>query len=393
MNSHDRNRRPLHIEAAKREDSVTGLLDLLLAKKYDAARAHEGMDVIGEVLEGSQEMVAPVVDLAALLPDLGSHQLIGLHIASYCPFDDQEWYPKLLDRFFSIGIGGSLLALKNFGECVGQYRLRHNNVDRREPAPLNDYRVTKSDDFPPKPNSIDSDFDSRFDEYAGLLFEHFDRSAIAVWICFGARQSTPVHWGGSLFLVLQPAMGRDWKERTLEKTVETLFSILNAAFHRVIVNSVYKDQLELTYFAFGHELKSRIDSLRLADLQNKIHDSAPALLPDVYQCRKRVRSLRGLAGVFSVVAKSQDGVLPSTWIASSDVPHAAYVPTEESRRQLEAALVSAVTNFVYTEASGDRLKLRHVCKGRVDDIAQPSSFDDTLLPLDRKSTRLNSSHL
>ena len=107
------------IESAKREASVTGLLDCLIEKDYKAADAHGGMRTIRCLLEDSNELSVPVVDLAAVLPDLKSNMQSGLHIASYYALDDKAWYPRLLVKFFSMGVGGSLMALEEFGHVLG----------------------------------------------------------------------------------------------------------------------------------------------------------------------------------------------------------------------------------------------------------------------------------
>ena len=162
-----------------------------------------------------------------------------------------------------------------------------------------------------------------------------------------------------MFLLVRPLSGTEWRDETIRRAVESVYSVLDASFHRAIVNTAYrqeaKHQLELTYFAFGHELKNRIDALRMGELSNKVHASAPKLIPDVDRCRDRLRTLRGMAGVFSIVAKSQDGVLPPTWVSASKIPAPPDVPTEKQCEELKAALSSAVAAFWYLEDAEELL--------------------------------------
>jgi len=374
----------LPIESAKREAAVTGLLDCLIAKNYEAANTHGGMETIRGLLEDSKELSVPVVDLAAVLPDLKSHKRSGLHIASYYELDDPNWYPELLEEFFSAGVGGSLMALKEFADCVGKYRVQRAPKKRGEARPPKTNLVPISDFFEPATTMIEFGVSERFKHYYDLLFKHFDDKAAVVWVCFGPRPGTPVKWEGSLFLVVRPLDGKEWQDETISRAVESVYSVLDASFHRAIVNSAYKKeaqhQLELTYFAFGHELKNRIDALRMGDLSNKIHKSAPKLIPDVDRCRDRLRTLRGMAGVFSIVAKSQDGVLPPTWVSASKIPGAPDVPTEKQCEELKAALVNAVTAFWYLEDAEERLALRQINGGRATEVKRPTAFQSTPLP-------------
>jgi len=373
------------IESAGREASVTGLLDCLLDKDFTAADAHGGMRTIRGLLEDSKELTVPVVDLAAVLPDLKSDQQRGLHFASYYALDNPEWYPQLLVKFFATGAGGSLMALEKFADCIGAYRVQRapkKRADKR--SVMNTELVSISDDFKPTPTKLDATVGERFKNYYELLFEHFDDKAAVVWVCFGPRSGNSVDWAGSLFLVVRPADGKAWRDETISRAVESVYSVLDASFHRAIVNSAFKKeaqhQLELTYFAFGHELKNRIDGLRMGDLSNKIHASAPNLIPDIDRCRDRLRSLRGMAGVFSIVAKSQDGHLPPTWVSASKLLGQSDVPTEKQCEDLKAVLTTAVISFAYAEDVEERLKLRLVNGKKTIEVKRPTAFQSVNLP-------------
>ena len=191
-------------------------------------------------------------------------------------------------------------------------------------------------------------------------------------------------WAGSLFLVVRPVDGNEWSDETVSRAVESVYSVLDASFHRAIVNTAYtreaKHQLELTYFAFGHELKNRIDALRMGELSNKVHASAPKLIPDVDRCRDRLKTLQGMAGVFSIVAKSQDGILPITWVSASKLLGAAEVPTERQCEELKAALTNAVTAFWYLEDAERLLALRQVDGGVATEVKRPTAFHAAVLP-------------
>ena len=365
------------IESAEHEADVTDLLDCLMEKDYEAAKRHKGMGTIRKLLEADGELEAPVIDLAAVLPDLGAHQLRGVHIGSYYALDDKNWYPNLLDNFFSKGVGGSLLALQGFRTCVGQYRIRRSTRKARGARqPMNTEPVPIGDEFQPTPEKVDYDIDDRFDDYAGLLFEHFDELAVVVWICFGPRLHALVDWGGSLFLVVRPVNGAECQVEKLNHAIDKVYGVLNASFHRAIVNTGYKQQakhqLELTYFAFGHELKNRIDALRTGELRNKIRAAARDLLPDIDRCREQLRTLRGMAGVFSIVAKTQDGKLPSTWITPVDIPAPSHVPTEAECAALRSSLLEAATHYAYLEDSGGSLTVRKIENGGATAVKRPS---------------------
>ena len=372
------------IESAEREAAVTGLLDCLLERDYAAADKHEGMRVIRKLLEGSKELSVPVVDLAAVLPDLKSHTRSGLHIASYYALDDREWYPELLNQFFAKGAGGSLMALKGFAGCVGKYRIQRAPRKRGGGRPMNTKLVPISDFFPPASSMMDSDVGERFRDYYDLLFEHFDDKAAVVWVCFGPRAGKSVDWAGSLFLVVRPAEGKAWRDEAVSRAVESVYSVLDASFHRAIVNSAFRQeavhQLELTYFAFGHELKNRIDGLRIGDLSNKIHALAPKLIPDIDRCRERVYMLQGMAGVFSIAAKAQDGILPRTWVSASSILSPADVPTKAQCAEMKAALINAVKAYWHLEDVKGVLALRHVTDEGVTELKRPTSFQDVRLP-------------
>jgi hypothetical protein len=363
---------------------VTGLLDCLLDKNYTAANEHGGMRTIRSLLEDSKELAVPVVDLVAILPDLKSQARRGLHIASYYALDDKNWYPELLTTFFTRGVGGSLLALRQFAKCIGEYRVQRATKPRGKAKPLKADLVSMSAFFPPHPKILEYSVNDRFNEYSNLLFNHFDDHAAVVWVCFGPRGENSIQWAGSLFLLVRPLSGTEWRDETIRRAVESVYSVLDASFHRAIVNTAYrqeaKHQLELTYFAFGHELKNRIDALRMGELSNKVHASAPKLIPDVDRCRDRLRTLRGMAGVFSIVAKSQDGVLPPTWVSASKIPAPPDVPTEKQCEELKAALSSAVAAFWYLEDAEELLVLRQINGGCATEVKRPSAFQATPLP-------------
>ena len=206
---HHRDTSQLPIESANREASVTGLLDCLLDKNYTAANEHGGMRTIRSLLEDSKELAVPVVDLVAILPDLKSQARRGLHIASYYALDDKNWYPELLTTFFTRGVGGSLLALRQFAKCIGEYRVQRATKPRGKAKPLKADLVSMSAFFPPHPKILDYSVNDRFNEYSNLLFNHFDDHAAVVWVCFGPRGENSIQWAGSLFLLVRPLSGTE----------------------------------------------------------------------------------------------------------------------------------------------------------------------------------------
>ena len=136
--------------------------------------------------------------------------------------------------------------------------------------------------FSPQPKSIDYPVEDRFAEFATPLLGQFDSHAAVIWISFGpATDDTSLQWGGSVWAVLQSSSPEDLRSPMLNSAIEKLYAIFNAAFHRTIVDSGHREEasrrLELTYFAFGHDLKNRLGSLGLVELRNRLRDSAPNL--------------------------------------------------------------------------------------------------------------------
>ena len=99
--------RIIRIEGARHEECVTDLLRQLLRGNYEAAEKHAAVPFVRSVLACGGRFTVPVLNLAAVLPNVESRKLIGLHIASYDGSrKDDDWYLKLLDQFFSAGVGG-----------------------------------------------------------------------------------------------------------------------------------------------------------------------------------------------------------------------------------------------------------------------------------------------
>lgn len=377
---------PLSIEGADNEESVTALLHLLLEDEYERADSHPAVLRLRSILSSSGQFSVPVLDLAAVLPDVETRELRGLHIACYEKREaDPEWYLALLEKFFTTGGRGSLLALTHFNQWVGQYAIQYSSSATCPAAKtMPDYAV-KSMRFSPAPKSVKYPVRKRFGEYADRLLASVGGAAAVVWICFGPREDASLQWGGSVFAILQPNAGSDLHSPVLNAAIGQVYAVLSAAFHRTIVDSIQAKQaehhLQLTYFTFGHDLKNRLDRAGIKELRDKIRDANPVLLPDVDECYERLQVLAGICGVFSAVAKSKKGRLPAEWIASIDGPGApTYVPSADDGRALIETLADAVATFVYVEDPGHRLTLRCVQGEVATPIGRPTFYQAIQLP-------------
>ncbi len=373
------------IEGAQNEESLTELLHLLLNEAYELANRHPAVELLRSILSSSGHFTVPVLDLAAVLPDVETGERRGLHIACYEERKtDPEWYLSVLEKFFTTGGRGSLLALTDFNRCVDQCALLYSS-DRVHPTKATADTVVKSMRFSPTPRSVKYPVRKRFREYADRLLKSIDGAAAVVWICFGPKEDASLQWGGSVFAVVQPNAGYDLHSQLLNAAIGQVYAVLSAAFHRTIVDSIHAKQAEhhlhLTYFTFGHDLKNRLDRAGIKELRDKIRNANPALLPDVDECYERLQVLAGICGVFSAVAKSKKGRLPAEWIASIDGPGApTYVPSAADCTSLRAALNDAVAIFVYVEDPGQCLTLRCVQGETAIPIGRPTYYQAIQLP-------------
>src|SRR3954466_11394548 len=113
------------------EDKLTALLHNLLTTEPPengiVEERPEGVDRLREILSCSGRLKVPLLDLVAVLPDADLRDIQGLHIASYYAKDDADrWYWDLLKKFFATG-KGSLLALENFTQYIGQCKFLLKN--------------------------------------------------------------------------------------------------------------------------------------------------------------------------------------------------------------------------------------------------------------------------
>jgi len=376
---------PLSIAGAENEESVTELLHLLLEEEYELADGHPAVHRLRSILSSSGRFIVPVLDLAAVLPDVETRERRGLHIACYEKrAADSQWYLALLEKFFTTGGRGSLLALTDFNHWVGQCAIQYSS-SHAHPTKAKADTVVKSMRFSPAPKSVKYPVRKRFAEYADRLLASVDGAAAVVWICFGPKENASLQWGGSVFAVVQPNAGCDLRSPVLNDAIGQVYAVLSAAFHRTIVDSIQAKQaehhLQLTYFTFGHDLKNRLDRAGIKELRDKIRDANPALLPDVDECYERLQVLAGICGVFSAVAKSKKGRLPAEWIASIDGPGApTYVPSAADCTALHITLMDAVATFVYVEDPGHRLTLRCVQGEVATPIARPTFYQAIQLP-------------
>lgn len=379
----------LDIQGAHDEDSIAELLRLLLSEKeadFREAERHPAASRLASIFT-SPHVSVPVLNLAAVLPDLETRKRRGLHVARYeAEHADDTWYLRRLDTFFASGVRGSLLALKRYTEFIGRccvyFHEMHTAPSSSVPRPC---IVTKAMSFSPTPRTIDGDVERRFTEYAQPLLDEVAGPAGVLWICLGSRDEGSLQWGGSLFVVVQSSTPEALRSPVLTAAIEKAYGLLNGAFHRTIVDSGHREEaayrLEQTYFAFGHELKNRLDTSGMKELRNSVRDEAPHLLREADDCFERFKSLSGLCGVFTAVAKAERGELPAEWIGSVDGPGSvSYHPTEQDRVLLSAALKRAVAAFIYVEDPGDRLTVRCISSNTVEDVCRPSSSYSAMLP-------------
>jgi hypothetical protein len=382
----DYQKRTITIAGADFEDSVTNLLRSLL--KQGKVTGHPAIETLRSLLSGGGQLVVPLLDLVAVLPDPQTRDLKGLHVASYQGSDEvDEWYPKLLREFFSTGGKGSLLALQDFPSWVGKCHFSYPSSKASDSSRgvTRNHTRTASMPFSPKPKTVDYSVEKRFREYARPLLAQFEGPAAVAWICFGPRGESSLQWGGSLFFVIQSTTASDLFPKALAEGIERVYSLLNASFHRTIVDSGHREEeayrLRLTYFAFGHDLKNRIANLGMDSLRRKISTDAPKILAEVDECGARLKILAGMCGVFSAVAKFEDGVLPTEWVAATEESEGASASLGvEGAAKLRAALIEAVTQFVYVEDWQQRLTLRYVENDTASHLARPASFEIICLP-------------
>ena len=406
MENHD-HIRSTSLEQAEHDNALTALLHHLLTTPPAGtiSSSPPAVDLLRSLLSCDGRFGIPVLDLVAVLPDAEFRDLTGLHIASYYGHDSHDlWYIKLLEDFFSSG-RGSLLALDDFNQLVGQCHLfLKPDKSSGSPAsqPARTHPVTHRMSFSPQQQEHKATMKERFSEYATPLLSQFEGPATLAWICFGPRENgslqqggeeRPSHaeelkWGGSLFAVILSDNAADFHSPALNSAIENVYGILNASFYRTIVDRSRQQEaahrLKLTYFAFGHDLKNRIERIEessLVALRKKIRQNIPALLPDVDQCHALLQVLAGMCGVFSAVAKAKDGLLPNAW---ANYAEGEYTPTKAHREALSKALVAAVAAFVYVEDSVDpseqRLVLRRVHNGAVEQVKRPGVFHGIELP-------------
>jgi hypothetical protein len=374
------------IDGARHEEAVTDLLRLLL-REDASAESHPAVGLLGDLLGNEDRFAVPIINIAAVLPEVGSGKLKGLHIASYpgCRVDD-DWYMVFLDKFFATGGKGSLLALSDYNQCVGTFSIHFGSseslVSVAVPRP---HTVTRCASFQPEPNSIEYQADKRFAEYAEPLLTYFSGPTAVVWICLGPSEKTSLQWGGSLFAVIQSATSEGLQPNRLKSNLDKIYAVLSAAFHRTIVDSGHREQaahrLQLTYFAFGHDLKNRLETLGMDIFRNKIRDLAPQLLQDADDCYHRFMVLSGMCGVFEAVAKCDKGVLPNQWKApEKGLGSDGYRPPKFAWTSLRKSLKNAVAVFFYLEDAAQQLQLRYIDieLGTVRRVSRPKSYRATL---------------
>jgi len=393
------------LQRAEEENSLTALLHLLLDTPETIKTTHPGVDLLRSILSCNNRLKIPVMDLAAVLPDADFRKLMGLHIASYYGQDAQDrWYLDRLTEFFASG-RGSLLALKEFNQWVGHCRFFELPAGApRRVHPAREYLLTEGNPFTPLQQEQESAIkpfapshagqnvtvDDRLAEYAVPVLTEFEGPATLAWISFGPglNEKDSLTWGGSLFAVVLGESAADLYSDELKGAIESVYAILNASFYRTIVDRSRQEEaahrLKLTYFAFGHDLKNRIERIEnfsVIPLRKKIRQSAPALQPEIDQCHELLQVVAGMCGVFSAVAKAKGGRLPSSWIGPDD---GHYAPTKAHRNTLTRALVAAIATFSYVEDSVDpaeqRLMLRHVQGGSVRRVKRPNMFRAIELP-------------
>jgi|ERR1039458_2251036 hypothetical protein len=388
---------PQPLERAVQEDILTALLHRSLDTSEKITANHPALDLLRSLLSCKGLFQIPVLDLAAVLPDAEFRDLTGLHIASYYGEDaNDRWYMNLLEDFFSSG-RGSLLALRDFNESVGKChffsRIPEGAAGIVSSKRARTYLVTEGQPFLPKQQEGAVTIEQRFSEYAKPLLSQFEGPSSLAWISFGPRPSekqnqNTLRWGGSLFAVILANSASQLRSQQLSSVMEDVYGILNASFYRTIVDRSRQQEaahrLRLTYFAFGHDLKNRIERIEdssVIPLQKKICQNMPALLPDIDQCHSLLQVLAGMCGVFSAVAKVTGGLLPNAWIGYAD---GEYTPTKAHREALSKALVAAVTTSVYVEDSVDpseqRLVLRRVHNGIAKKVKRPQLFRGIKLP-------------
>ena len=366
------------------------LLRLLLRGEFQVAEAHPAIPLLRDALSrGGFEI--PVLDIAAVLPVVGSREMNGLHIASYqgCRQGD-DWYPKLLEKFFSADPGGSLLALENYRQYVGSCRVRYGGGTPNGGATSGGVTIPKASHFSPKPRSIKYSVEERFAEYAEPLLKQIPGPAAVVWLCFGPSDENALEWGGSVFLTIRPTSS-ETKFTLPSDALDKVYSILSAALHRTIVDSGYREEtahrLEQTYFAFGHDLKNRLDTIGMKEFRESVRNSAPQLLREANECYERFEVLSGLCGVFRAAAKLENGVLPGAWIGSANGPGSTgYKPNKRDFSELNASLKNAVAVFIKIEDPNDELIVRHVNGSSVRKIARPDSYHVMLPQFSAKTT-------
>jgi hypothetical protein len=376
------------LPGAELENSVAELLRLLLRGEFKAAEAHPAISLLRAALCGGGFEI-PVLDIVAVLPVVGSSEMNGFHIASYegCGAGD-DWYPKLLEEFFSAGIGGSLLALEDYSRYVGSCRVLYGAGNGR--VTHGGVLIPKASHFPPKPRTIKYSVEERFAEYAEPLLKQITGPAAVAWLCFGPSDEHALEWSGSVFVTIRSNSAE--AEFTLPSgTLDKVYAILNAALYRTIVDSGYREEtahrLEQTYFAFGHDLKNRLDTIGMKEFRESVRNSAPQLLREANECYERFEVLSGLCGVFRAAAKLENGVLPGAWIGSANGPGSTgYKPNKRDFSELNASLKNAVAVFIKIEDPNDELIVRHVNGSSVRKIARPDSYHVMLPQFSAKTT-------
>ncbi len=218
-----------------------------------------------------------------------------------------NWYKSALDKYFSVGSGGSLLS---FPEIRKNHRtwwvLRSVDTDcyaanKETPkASLSSEFIWKSE-FDPKKTLIEREsseerFKARFNQFGEEVFASLTtvqtadetRSAIIIWIYVGPSESSvgqitqgAPSWGVSLFATirpttLEPSTGEHWLSNSklqdaILKAVNQLYLSLASTAYKTLEYRRLMDKafeiLQSAGFVFGHDLKNRLEEMKYEEVR------------------------------------------------------------------------------------------------------------------------------
>jgi hypothetical protein len=249
--------------------------------------------------------------------------------------ENNNWYSLALEKYFNIGIGGSLLS---FPEIRQNFRtwwvLSNPDIEQLstvevEATPLT-HNVIWKQKFDPKKGAIEREssrqlFTERFNQYGTEVFNALSRiqpaadtsATVIVWVYVGptARPSEQVprnrtSWGTSLFAVIKPVSFdktspshwlHDPRLRSgLLKAVDKLYLFAATDAYKTLEYRRLMDRafeiLKSAGFVFGHDLKNRLEELKYEEARYNLR----GLKQDLRDLLNRVEGLEGQGPPYSV---------------------------------------------------------------------------------------------